>query len=92
MRCVQNGVPRPLSVQWTKRSSLIGNESRFVISDIELTLTVIDVKETDIGEFKCTAQNELRDETRSVEVVGELIVSVACGEWRGCIILTLFSH
>ena len=83
MRCVQNGVPRPLSVQWTRGNLPVTNLSRILTEeDDELTLTVLEVQADDNGTYECTAQNQLRNGTMSQEVVGKLTAAIACGEWR----------
>ena len=81
MRCVQNGVPRPLSVQWTRGNLPVNNLSRILIEeDDQLTLTMLEVQADDNGTYECTAQNQLRNGTMSQEVVGELTAAMACGK------------
>ena len=80
LKCVQNGVPRA-TVQWTKGSVQLTNGGRFLISEgDELTLTVLNVEESDNGEYTCTGNNTLRDGTKAEGVAGSLIAPEVCGE------------
>ena len=64
LSCNATGNPVP-AISWTKDGSPISSNSRISLSVDSKYLTITNVSRTDSGEYRCTAKNNIGNDTSS---------------------------
>ena len=70
LSCDATGNPVP-TISWTKDGSAVdtSNNSRISLSDDNKQLTIMNVKRTDSGKYRCTAKNNIGTDTSNATAV-----------------------